>query len=485
MKRLAVFTFAMLVCSAFAAGDGGILVPTNLAAPNPNALTMSEMAVDITIDDGDARILIRQVYSSHVSQTLEGKYTFALPGRATVSDFAVWDGVTRIPGVILERKRADEIYKNLKWQSIDPGLLKTGEDEAEGRRSAVFSAEIVPIPPYGSKRVEIEYHQTIPVDDLASVLAIPLKPDAYQQQSVGHFWITLELHSSQALKDFQIASKAYGVQVREQNPHLVRATLEARNANLTEDFSVRYAYDAAVPGKLNVIAHRDSASGPGFFQASGLLASAAAGNDSAPAPSRRSPPPDSPARSIIVLFDDSLSMQWEKLERSFLALDNLLHALRPTDRFNVLMFNTEVETFQPAPAAASIQTIERALDWVRQRRLRGGTNLEAALQAGVAQARGVPGDVELVLLTDGGATRGTIATGKLSDWYSKQNPPRTCVWAVGDDANIPLLTLLARTPVNNPGFVEAIRSTEPAEFPLRLFLSKVTRKPVEGLNLAA
>jgi Ca-activated chloride channel family protein len=93
--------------------------------------------------------------------------------------------------------------------------------------------------------------------------------------------------------------------------------------------------------------------------------------------------------------------------------------------------------------------------------------------------------VELVLLTDGGATRGTIATGKLSDWYAKQNPPRTCVWAVGDDANIPLLTLLARNPTNNPGFVEAIRSTEPAEFPLRLFLSKVTRKPIEGLNLAA
>src|ERR1022692_1901072 len=344
MKRFAI---AIVVCSAFAAGDGGILVPTNLAAPNPNALTMSEMAVDITIDDGDARVLIRQVYSSHVGQILEGKYTFALPGRATISDFAVWDGVTRIPGVILERKRADEIYKNLKWQSIDPGLLKTGEDEAEGRRSAVFSAEIVPIPPYGSKRVEIEYHQTIPVDDLASVLAIPLKPDAYQQQSVGHFWITLELHSSQALKDFQIASKAYGVQVREQNPHLVRATLEARNVNLTEDFSVRYAYDAAAPGKLNVIAHRDSASEPGFFQASGLLVSRR--GDLPPFITGSRPY----RRSIVVLFDNSLSMQWEKLERSFMALDSLLHALIPEDHFNVLMFNSQVEAFGPTPVKVS------------------------------------------------------------------------------------------------------------------------------------
>ncbi len=467
-RRLA---FSLLLAAAFARGDGGILVPTNLAQPNPNALTMAEMAIDITIDDGDARVLVRQVYASHVGQILEGKYSFALPGRAMISDFAVWDDTTRIPGVILERKRAEELYKDIKLQSIDPGLLEGGEDAAEGRRSAVFSAQIVPIPMFGSKRIELEYHQTIPVDDLASLLAIPLKPGAYQQQAVGHMWITLELRSSQALKDFQIVSKAYAVQVREQNPHLVRATFEARNVNLTEDFSVRYGYEPSATAKLGVIAHRDSAGEPGFFQASALLA---------PAPAAASA-----ARTVVVLFDNSLSMQWEKLERSFAALDGLLHALTPRDRFNVLMFNTEIETFQPDPTAVSPQSVEQALNWVRQRRLRGGTNLEAALTAGVAQGRRGADETELVLLSDGGATRGVIATGKLADWYAKQNPPRTCVWAVGDDANIPLLTMLARNPANNPGFVEAIRSTEPAEFPLRLFLSKVTRKPVDGLNFTA
>src|SRR5258708_34734065 len=188
----------LVLIGSLACADGGLLVPTNLAQPNPRALTMSQMAIDIWIDDGDARVLIRQVYYSHVGQILEGQYTFALPGRANISDFAVWDGVTRIPGVILERKRAEEIYQDLKMQSIDPGLLKTGEDEAEGRRSAVFSAEVVPIPGYASKRVEIEYHQTVPVEDLQSVLAIPLKAGAYQQQTAGHFWITMELRSSHA-----------------------------------------------------------------------------------------------------------------------------------------------------------------------------------------------------------------------------------------------------------------------------------------------
>jgi Ca-activated chloride channel family protein len=46
---------------------------------------------------------MRQIFSSHVPAISEGNYVFALPGGALVSDFAVWDGPTRIPGVILER----------------------------------------------------------------------------------------------------------------------------------------------------------------------------------------------------------------------------------------------------------------------------------------------------------------------------------------------------------------------------------------------
>src|SRR5258708_938736 len=357
------FAITLLSLATLARADGGVLVATNLQQPNPNALTLSELAIDIWIDDGVARVLVRQVYASHVGQVLEGKYSFALPGRAMISDFAVWDGVTRIPGVILERKRAEEIYQDLKLQSIDPGLLKTGEDEAEGRRSALFSAEVTPIPGFGSKRVEIEYHQTIPVEDLQSVLAVPLKAGAYQQQTAGHFWITMELRSSHTIKDFAVTSKAYGLQVRERTPHLVRATLEARNVVFTEDFAVRYAFDPAGAGKLDVIAHRDSEKDPGFFQASGLLTPAAPSS------------PTGEPRTVVVLFDNSLSMQWEKLERSFQAMEGVLRALRPGDSFNLLMFNSEAETFQPAPVPAAPATLERALACARPRRLRRGPNL--------------------------------------------------------------------------------------------------------------
>ena len=153
-----------------AMGDVGVLIPSNNPQPDPRILSLEEMDVEVRIDNGVARVSIRQIFTSHSSSVLEGNWVFALPDRATVSDFVVWDGVTRIPGVILERRRASEVYESLKWQAIDPGLLQMGEYGAdEARRTAVFSAKVVPIPAYGFKRVELEYHQRIPVENLRFV----------------------------------------------------------------------------------------------------------------------------------------------------------------------------------------------------------------------------------------------------------------------------------------------------------------------------
>ncbi len=48
-------------------------------------------------------------------------------------------------------------------------------------------------------------------------------------------------------------------------------------------------------------------------------------------------------KTVIVLFDTSLSMQWEKLERSYQAFETLLHTLRPADHFGLVLFNSETQ----------------------------------------------------------------------------------------------------------------------------------------------
>src|SRR5580700_4657737 len=123
MKKAFLVIAVLLLAPSLLLSDGGVLIPRDQAQPNPAVLSLEEMEVTIRIDNGDARVFVKQVFANHTANIEEGNYIFALPSNATVSDFAVWDGPTRIPAVILERKRAEEIYNALKQQAIDPGLL--------------------------------------------------------------------------------------------------------------------------------------------------------------------------------------------------------------------------------------------------------------------------------------------------------------------------------------------------------------------------
>jgi Ca-activated chloride channel family protein len=477
----------LLLMPGAALADSGVLVPGDKQAPDPSILSLTEMQVDIHVDNGDARVWMRQVFTNHTARPQEGNYLFALPSGTTISDFAVWDGPVRIPAVILERKRAKVLYQELKSQAIDPGLLEQGErSEDDARRNSIFSVHIVPIPAYGTKRLEIEYHQRIPVEARKSNFLLPLKPDAYASQKVAKLSIHFELHSAARMKDFALQGKLLPFHIEQQDEHTIRGTVEASNIDLAEDFAA--VWKTNEPGNaLEVIAYRDpnptdaglafaassntanNASAkqkgkqspePGFFEALAQLSAPQAGAGQGSAAG---------GRTVVVLMDTSLSMQWEKLERSYAAAAKLLESLGPQDRFNLLLFNTRVDRFKPAPVNAEMAQVKAAIDWLRQSHLRGGTDMQKALEEGLTQIDG-PG-VALVLLTDGGVTRGIIQTGKLAEW--------TDVFAVGDDANLPLLRMLSR----NGGIMEQVLSTEPVDFKLEAFLGKVGRNPIGDLRL--
>ena len=498
MKRLFLQVLIIVILIAMATplfGDAGILIPRDKQQPNAAILSLEEMEITVLIDNGDARVFVRQVFANHTGAIEEGNYIFALPSHATISDFATWDGPVRLPAVILERKRAEEIYNQLKQQSIDPGLLQMGErGSEEAKRTSVFSARIVPIAAYGTKRLEIEYHESIPVENLRSYFVIPLRPDAYQAQAARHLKINFEVRAAHAIRNFQAPAKMFPMQLDQNTPHLVRGHFEGENVNLAEDFVATYDLDPAVSDTMQLLTYRNpisaqpspteiapvrSANEPGFFEAEALAGFGSAGALSTGGPSAA-------PKTVIALFDTSLSMQWEKLERSYQALETLVHTLRPTDHFGLVLFNTETQVVPVSAADAG--SVQHAMDAVRGSRLRGGTDLQRALQTGLQQASARGADnTYLVILSDGGATRGPIQNGKIASWYAsawKQLPdtqrPRTYILAVGDDANLPLFQMLAR----QDGLLEHVLSTEPMEFKLNSFLSKIGRSPIGQLELS-
>jgi Ca-activated chloride channel family protein len=494
MKPLLKLLVVFCCLTSLTWGDAGVLIPRDKAQPDPAILSLEEMEITIRIDNSDARIFVKQIFANHTGRIEEGNYIFALNSRAVVSDFATWDGPVRIPAVILERKRAEEIYSQLKQESIDPGLLQMGERTAsEARHTSTFSAKIVPIPAYGTKRLEFEYHENIPVESFKSYFGIGLKPEAYHSQTARHVSIHFELRSEYPIRDFKLGSTIYPLKISQQNAHMVMGEFAGDNVALTQDFSVQYELDQAAGDSLHVLTYRNPNSAqpdpmemspqhsidePGFIEVEALLASKkTAGTAGTPA---------HPPHNVVVLFDNSLSMQWDKLERSYEAMQKVLHSLSADDRFNLLMFNSNVTVFQPAMSSATLVNVQKATGFVRNSRLRGGTDLQRALESGLAQC--VPGSANnyLVLLTDGSATRGPIQGGKLFAWFAEKwkalpeaSRPKLFIFAVGDDANLPLLRLLTR----NDGLLENVLSTEPTEFKLNAFISKMNMNPIGQLGL--
>src|SRR5580692_6374748 len=404
-KACPTLVLAVFIPQLFAA-DSGVLLPVGTQQPDSAVFSLDEMSIDVHIDNGDARVSIRQIFSSHSGTINEGTYVFALPTRGVVSDFAVWDGLVRIPGVILERRRAEEIYESLKSQAIDPGLLEQGErGEEDARRGSTFTAHIVPIPAFGTKRIEMEYHQQVAVENLRSAFVISLKPDAYRAQKAGVLHVSFEMKSAPPLSGFTVTGKTLPLRLTENGPNLVRGEFDGRDVDLTEDFAAEWGL-ATTERPLQVIAYRNPAEGgSGYFEAAALLA---------PKPQEQRP------RQVVALFDASLSMQWEKLERSFQALNGLLHSLRPADRFNVLTFNGTAHACFNQSGPAEVARIEQALGCVRAQDLRGGTNMDAALEAALAQNADDGFEPYVVLISDLGATEGPIRNARIAAAYTER-----------------------------------------------------------------
>jgi len=156
---------ALLARAEGTEAQSGLLVPTSTGRPDATVLSLREMTIDVSIARGYARVNVRQIFENHTSEIQEGTYRFALAPTAAIGDFAVWDGLIRIPGVILEKRRARAIYEALTTQRIDPGLLQQGEEDDRGAGdgaarpapsgAAPFSVKVAPIPAKATKRLEL------------------------------------------------------------------------------------------------------------------------------------------------------------------------------------------------------------------------------------------------------------------------------------------------------------------------------------------
>jgi len=483
IKRLLFLTAILLLSASSAMADAGALEATN--APQglrADALKLRKMVLHITVEDQHAFVSVLQLFENVTDADLEGKYVFRIPEGAAITDFAIWEDGVRIPGVIMERQKASRIYGELTASKIDPGLLE--HEEGEEERNA-FVARVYPIPHHGVKRIELFYEQPVEVTSLQSQFVFPLKPELYESQSAADFEIKFTLSSAVPLENFELSmgSAAFKTGQGDDGVHKIIREFNARDLSFADD--IAFTWKLKVPERqLDFLTYRDvhrqaldiSPDGgrtyhddTGYFLGRVTFGTERSSGDSAP-------------RDIIFALDTSLSMHGRKLEAAFEALSDFMGRLKPQDRFSVILFNDEVSIFEKRPVEASRAQVDRALSFIREQTLTGGTDLMGCLAKAV-QVLGKPEKERprlVVLITDGNPTADAIAYKKIEEQWKKANEgARLFIFGIGNNANAELLEPLAK---DSDGYFIWAEETEDLDFKLRTFFEKVGAQSIGNIR---
>ena len=116
----------------------------------------------------------------------------------------------------------------------------------------------------------------------------------------------------------------------------------------------------------------------------------------------------SPEREIIFIQDTSGSMGGESIRQSKLGLEMAIKRLKPTDRFNIVLFNSDYSKYKPSPVLATNKELRRAIKFVRNIEAGGGTNMYPALAFSLDNFRSKKSVLkQLIFLTDGSVSQET------------------------------------------------------------------------------
>ncbi|MFM8473796.1 MAG: VWA domain-containing protein [Candidatus Kapaibacterium sp.] len=165
------------------------------------------------------------------------------------------------------------------------------------------------------------------------------------------------------------------------------------------------------------------------------------------------------------IIDVSGSMSGTKIRQAQEAAQYCISNLNPQDRFNVVAFNNFVNSFSATPVQATGNNIASANRFIANLIARGGTDLQGAAIAGLAQYDDSKTVNVIIFLTDGVAPMDHTMINN-----ANRARVRMCVFGVGSDVNS---QALARLAADNNGLAEFITETQNTSSVIRGFYDRI------------
>lgn len=292
-------------------------------------VTIVSETVGIKFSNQMAKTRVVQIFKNNTGRILEGEYIFPLPFGANIVSFATWDDGVKIDGVIMEKVKAKKIYDDIVSQMKDPGLL-------ENIGSNTFCAKIFPIPAYGTKRLEMEYVEYLPLLNRLYSFTYPLYSED-MDINARSLTIDIELASDFEVVSPQIYFKNIAFVKNSANSYT--ASYSAPSFNDKLDFKATFSLDLA-SDKSKTITYTDKYkdSEEIYFLTTFRPFENEKDADAAA--------PEAKPKKAVFLIDTSYSMRGEKtgiIQKLFSSIETL----DGYDSFNVIFFDSSARAFEP------------------------------------------------------------------------------------------------------------------------------------------
>lgn len=400
---------------------GSLPVTAQIVITDPTALKIDYQRVQVTIEDQIASTHIDMQFTNHSRGLVEGTFVFPLPLGAAVDRLTMHVDGMAIDARILPADEARAIYDEIVRQYRDPALL-------EYIGQSAIQANVFPIPPGDSRRIEIRYAQVLQVDNGLLHYVYPLHAVANAGRVIDQMTLAVDVTGDDLISSIYSPSHPIAVK-RADDGRGFRATFEQGRFTPGDDFSLYYGLAGDGIG-VSLLSYRESATEDGFFL---LLVQ----------PPLRVDTQQIVPKDVIVVLDQSGSMRGSMWDQARQAAGFVLANLQEQDRFNVIAFSSGVRVYstglQPAAEATG------AINWMNGMQAEGMTDINLALLTALEMA-----DPErpttILFLTDGEATEGVIDTpGILANLHAAITPNvRIFTFGVGNSVNTQLLDSIVR-----------------------------------------
>ena len=368
--------------------------------PDVDRLPLKSTHAEVHISGVIADVNVTQVYKNEGKKPIEAIYVFPASTKAAVYGMKMTIGDRTITANIREREQARHEYNQAKQDGKSASLL-------EQHRPNVFQMNVANILPSDVIKVELKYTELlIPTDKVYEFSYPTVVGPRYVDQSPDEtgsaetwtsnpylrqgepptYKFNMSVHIAAGLPIKDITCTSHKTRMDYKGPSFATINLDpTENQGGNRDFVLKYrlAGDKIQTGLLLFEGENEN-----FF----LLMMQ---------PPKKITKSQIPPREYIFIVDVSGSMHGFPLDISKKLLKDLISNLRPTDRFNVLLFAGGSRLMAEQSLPATSQNIARAINTIEQQRGGGGTRLLPALEKALSLSKTEGFSRSIVIATDG------------------------------------------------------------------------------------